>query len=421
MKRSMILALVLATSVLCPVFSAEIGGETVLPASPRPAHTPDVAFGNGQYLVVWESGRAEHADIYGCRLDEGGKPLDAKPFLISGAKECQQLPRVSWGKDSWLVVWEDIRNDKDYDIYAARVSADGKVLDPDGLLVAGGGHNQCSADVAWGGENFLVAWRSYEGNRYFAYGARIASEGKLLDAKPLALSPAAWLGDGRLSVGYQLRVDSAGGKWMVGWANSSNRKSGDPGYGEQAANGLCGAVVSADGRVTTHRLFQNREGGGSISAPIAMASNGKDEFIFSWYTGASGGRGGSGTDKEGGALRVSIDGKTLGFVKNGRSGMPRPAAAWDGKGYLLVSWQGFPTKPKEGNAIVGDLIAADGKFEGKLDVVPVVKPGGAGNPPYAPEAAGDGKGNTLVVYERHPADNDPPDATIVVAAKLVMR
>jgi hypothetical protein len=37
------------------------------------------------------------------------------------------------------------------------------------------------------------------------------------------------------------------------------------------------------------------------------------------------------------------------------------------------------------------------------------------------EAAGDGKGNTLVVYERHPADNDPPDATIVVAAKLVMR
>ena len=47
--------------------------------------------------------------------------------------------------------------------------------------------------------------------------------------------------------------------------------------------------------------------------------------------------------------------------------------------------------------------------------------GGTDKPPYIPEAAGDGKGNTLVVYERHPADNDPPDAPIVIAAKLVKR
>ena len=50
-----------------------------------------------------------------------------------------------------------------------------------------------------------------------------------------------------------------------------------------------------------------------------------------------------------------------------------------------------------------------------------VTKGGAGNPPYAPEACGDGKGNTLVVYERHPAAADPPDALILIAVRLVKR
>jgi hypothetical protein len=38
-----------------------------------------------------------------------------------------------------------------------------------------------------------------------------------------------------------------------------------------------------------------------------------------------------------------------------------------------------------------------------------------------PAGAGDGKGNTLVVWERHPADADPLDAPILIAAKLVKR
>jgi hypothetical protein len=153
--------------------------------------------GNGQYLVVWQSGLAENADIYGCRLDESGKALDAKPFLISGAKECQERPRVVWGKGSWLVVWEDIRNDTDFDVYAARVTPEGKVLDPDGILVAGGEHNQCSPDAAFNGDSFLVVWRSYgpcqkgapiSHGQYRVYGARVTPDGKVVDSQPLALT-----------------------------------------------------------------------------------------------------------------------------------------------------------------------------------------------------------------------------------------
>jgi hypothetical protein len=120
--RTIIAALaLLAGSAL----AAEVGPEVLLPASPRPAHDPCVAFGAGKYLAVWQSGRAEKADLYAGRLDEAGKALDAQPFDISKAAECQERPRAAWGKDSWLVVWADLRNDKDYDVYAARVSGDG--------------------------------------------------------------------------------------------------------------------------------------------------------------------------------------------------------------------------------------------------------------------------------------------------------
>jgi hypothetical protein len=371
-----------------------------------------VAYGNGKYLVVWESGRAEAADLYGCRLDESGKALDAQPILISGAKECQDRPRVAWGKDSWLVVWEDVRGDKDFDVYAARVSADGKCLDPDGILVAGGDNNQCNPDVAFNGENFLVAWRSWEGNKYVAGGARVSSDGKVLDAARLALSPGLHPGVG---VG-EPKVASAGGKWIVGWAS---RGYGSPDGGGSGPNGLYVSVVTADGKATLSHVIKN-QGMDNVKSPATAASNGKDGYLFSWYNGTTGGRSGPGHGMPFGAALCDLDGKQTGMTIFGgpKAFVQMPAAACDGKGYLVVRWVGSRRNPNGGfpedtNKIAAFLIAPDGKFEGSVEVS-----SGKPNPSYAPAAAGDGKGGTLVVWERHP---EKAGDTILIAAKLVKR
>ncbi|MBN2133692.1 MAG: hypothetical protein JW741_29595, partial [Sedimentisphaerales bacterium] len=153
---------------------------------PSTPSTGSVQAGSGQgkdtYLIAWQAGRMNEGDIVGCRVDKGGKVLDEKPFVISTAKDDQERPKVAFGKDVFLTVWQDLRNEKDYDVFGARVTPEGKVLDPEGILISGGRHNQCKPRLAFDGENFLVAWMDFrDGKSYQVFAARVSADGKLLD------------------------------------------------------------------------------------------------------------------------------------------------------------------------------------------------------------------------------------------------
>jgi hypothetical protein len=404
--------------VLSAARAAEVGPENLLPASPLPAHDPCVAHGENGYLAVWQSGLAEKADLYACRVDEAGKAADAKPFAISTATECQERPRAAWGKGIWLVVWADLRNDKDYDVYAARVSADGKVLDPEGILVAGGAHNQCQPDVTWNGENFLVIWRNWvaEGgagdiNKYMSQGARVSPDGKLLDAAPTTIYKAKYW---TVVVGPTC-VTACGGQWLVVIATNytgTNR----PGSAE---HGMHVVRVGADGKVAGSEQIMNNEA--RRQTPVAAAGDGKSGCLVSWSNHQCMGR--AGATGPYGAIRIGPDGKRLGTVVLGTPVVQRyfTSVAWDGKGYLVtywdgqakgVIWNGQYEEPI--NFVRGQLVSADGKYEGAVEIVPT----GGANPPYAPSSAGDGRGSTLVVYERHP---DKAGETILIATRLVKR
>ena len=408
MKPTLILAILVTLAPAAQ--SAAPGPEIVLPASPRPAHDPHVAFGDGRHLVVWQSGRAEHGDIYACRLGADGRALDGRAFAVSNATEDQGRPRVAAGGEQWLVVWADLRNGKDYDVYAARVSGDGKVLDAEGILVAGGADNQCRPDVAWNGQVWLVIWRAWEKGvakkhsaRYGARGARISPEGRVLDTKPLAI--------GRGSV-TEPRVASAGGNWMVAWADK----------------GACTATVTAQGKIT-HALAVRNKGMDNVRAPVTIASNRKDGYLISWRNGTTGGRSGTVHGMPYGAVRVDSTGKALGQTQLGGKevAIEFPCAAWDGKGYAIVHFLGGRQRDRNRGRWVGyynkvavHLVSADGEYEGKVPVASTVGDDTktALSPPYAPAGCGDGKGGTLVVYEKHPAK---AGETSVIAARLVKR
>ncbi|MCX7804772.1 MAG: hypothetical protein N3A38_06225, partial [Planctomycetota bacterium] len=168
--------------------SENLSAETLLPAAnDRDAYWPGAAWGKDNFLVVWQSGRdvpgGNGGDIVGCRVDKSGRPMDAAPIVIGAARDEQEQPQVAFGGGVFLVVWQDLRNGKDYDVYAARVAPEGKTLDSGGILISGGPKNQCLPRVVWDGKTFLVVWADMRTGFYEVWGARVTADGRIQDGQ----------------------------------------------------------------------------------------------------------------------------------------------------------------------------------------------------------------------------------------------
>jgi hypothetical protein len=93
------------------------------------------------HLIVWNDTVNGALDVKGLRLDAAGQPVDVAPFAITNAP-CDQTAGAiaSDGKD-FFVVFADGRNQStcssssEFDIYGARVSGAGQVLDPNGQAI----------------------------------------------------------------------------------------------------------------------------------------------------------------------------------------------------------------------------------------------------------------------------------------------
>jgi len=122
---------------------------------------PAVASDGINYLVVWEEARSGGytKDIYGMRIDASGRQLDEDAIAISTSTGSQQYPAVAFDNNStYLVVWQDDRSGSGDDIYGARVSTSGNVLDPPGIAISTATGRQRFSSVAFDGTNFLVVW-----------------------------------------------------------------------------------------------------------------------------------------------------------------------------------------------------------------------------------------------------------------------
>lgn len=123
---------------------------------------PAAAFGGGVYLVVWQDGEAmagvADTGIFAARVSPDGRPLDDKPIPVCTARGFQAYPAVCFDGAAFLVVWQDYRGGADWDVYAARVTPQGKVLDADGVPVAAGAGNQIYPSAACDGRTCLVVW-----------------------------------------------------------------------------------------------------------------------------------------------------------------------------------------------------------------------------------------------------------------------
>ncbi len=208
---------------------------------------PAVAFDGTNYLVVWHDMRLGSRDIYGARVTPSGTVLDPSGLAICTDTSDQGYPAVAFDGTNYLVVWQDLRNGITSDIYGARVTPSGQVLEPSGVTISSNSDNQCGPAVAFGGSCHLVAWEDRRnGSSYDIYSARVDRSGAVLDSAGLVVSNAP---NDQIAVS----VTSNGSSFLVGWRDLRAVADGDIYGARVASNGVvldpAGILVSgASGR-----------------------------------------------------------------------------------------------------------------------------------------------------------------------------
>lgn len=183
------------------------------PVTIRQTHEqqPAAAGGDSSCLVVWQDERNGNPDIYGARIDFQGRVLDSIGLAICMLPDTQQAPHVAWDGVHWFAVWEARRSTGNYVIYGARIDRSGVLLDTAGIPISAGAYDHRAPAVAFNGLDFLVVWQDWRSNLlYQVFGARVTLQGVLLDSNGILI------GNG---VFYQEHpaVASTQGNWLVAW------------------------------------------------------------------------------------------------------------------------------------------------------------------------------------------------------------
>jgi len=201
-----------------PASALRIGEPRAVIAGPTIAQARG-AFGEGIYLVVWQdgwSGVEATADIKGMRLTAGTlEPLDPEPITICAAADAQESPAVAYAGGVFLVVWQDFRNGKDYDIRGLLLDA--KTGRPRGseIEIAVRTSSQARPAVASDGKQFNVAWQEARGDLHGIQGVRVSAAGQVLDDKPhtyaeTGSSPALIVSSGKVLVAWAMKERTSG-------------------------------------------------------------------------------------------------------------------------------------------------------------------------------------------------------------------
>jgi hypothetical protein len=397
-----------AGQVLGPSFPIGSGDEIQVDLS--------IAFDGTNHLVVWSQGEDlnRQSDVYGARVGRDGAVVDPAGILIAGTG-VERLGGLSVAFDgaNYLVVWHDF-SDGVNDIRGARLSRAGQVLDPTGIAIsvaprtAGAG-----TSVAFDGTNYLVVW-TYEEQDGDVYGARVSRAGVVLDPEGIRISPA---------VGTQSGASLAfdGMNYLVAFADNRDgilNVSGarvsrggvvrDPTSFPISRNPGTVSAVGFDG--TNHLVVWSAPGSdydieaarvtraGAVrdGIPISVSTSannqtapdvvfdGTDYFVV-WQDNRSGSADIYGARvAPGGTLR---DGAGI-LIAGGIEGQVTPAVVFDGTNVAVV-WQ---QNLFEGIGVGLAFVRPDGSVS-----LPVVLAGGDSQRPLAPDIAFDGT-NYLVVW-----------------------
>lgn len=185
---------------------------------------PSLGWNGSRFLLTWTDFREgtfrTTPNVFGTAVDHSGSVVHPSGFSISRGINIQEAPAIAWNGSIYLAVWSDTRNAtrRGSDIYGARFTAGGRLLDPAGILISGAPDGQLQPVVAWGGSAFLVAWTDYRNQARGPniFGARVTASGRVLDPSGIALSRAE-----EYQYQYGPALAWGGSRWLVAWTHAS--------------------------------------------------------------------------------------------------------------------------------------------------------------------------------------------------------
>ena len=153
---------------------------------------PLVGFGNGNYLVVWDSSGDGDTPIYGQLVNTNGVIAGATLQISSstGDVEPSDISNIPFGDGKFLVTWEDYRSGDEPDIYGQLITTDGILfgaeipIATDNSSGNNGDDDDKEASADFDGTNFLVVFtaerRSGLYDREDVYGQLVSPSGSLV-------------------------------------------------------------------------------------------------------------------------------------------------------------------------------------------------------------------------------------------------
>jgi hypothetical protein len=344
---------------------------------------PAVAFDGTNFLVVFGG-----HDLMGALVSPAGQVL-TQPIAVSAAPDRQENPALEFDGTDYFVVWQDLRSGAFFDVYGARVTPAGTVLDPDGIPVSRALNSQVLPALAFDGTNYLVVWQDYRTGDFLIYGTMVSAEGQVVDTSGFPIATTAI---------YQRYPAVAFGEslFVVTWERY-----------DFSSFSVCAARVDRAGTVLDTVAVVVSDSGVESSAIVFGGSS----FLVAW---------------QGQSYPYSISGSRMSLtggisspsvlISAMMTGQWRPAAACDGANYLVVWQNGSQDSPGDYRAdIYGLRLDASGHVLDSLEI-PIAK--GTYSESNPAVAAGDS--GWLVAWEDHRAGSSMVYAARVSPAGCVL-
>lgn len=334
----------------------------------------------GDYIIVWEDGRAGYTDIYAQKVNDFGTSLwDPSGMPVCTAEEAQRNPKIVIEGINTFVTWQDYRQGTPK-IYIQQLGYDGKPLyKKDGLPVSISKFSQIRPEIVSDGDDgVIIFWQEQhlEKRRYDIFSQRIDSHGNLLWGKS-GKEICTELSDQEEPKAIKDEDEGA----IVVWTDYRSGLRNSDIYA-QRINILGNILWESEGiRICTAADTQR-------DPQIARSGNGA---IIVWTD-----KGGGGYDIYG--QRINSDGETLwkidGIPICQESGTQRePRIVKNGAEGAIVVWEDYCSANWD---IYSQRVDKDGKLLWPSPGVPVTT---ASATQYAPDIVASSSGGAIVTWE----------------------
>ena len=339
MRYALVVVLVCALAGLAVAGSGASSATQPVTSAPGDQESPAIAFTGASYVVAWKDARAQtestralrpqlpppppppppppRADVFGARVSRAGRVLDASGIAIAKDAHQRAGPALASDGTNALVVWTDRQGSSaPGSVYGARITPAGVMLDRPGFSIHSAQGERASPVVAFDGANYLVVWESIVWPLgWFLDAARVTPSGTVLDPAAIRISS-------DLCVRRPQSLPAERTLWSSGLVRAA--QSSALGSARRAPCSIQTRSRSRARRITHARRFT------PTSRPVAFDGT---NYLVAWSDSGSGNIFGTrvslaGTVLDPGGIRIS-DGV-------GRTG--KPTIAFGGTNYL-VAWE----------------------------------------------------------------------------------